>query len=86
MATPGIVAADAEGGLGQVVGADHHVREHVGVLEGAMGRWRESAGPVERPDLIVATIMAALALTGGLQVFRHAMAELKAAPAAVEQA
>jgi Co/Zn/Cd efflux system component len=38
------------------------------------------------PDLIVATIMAALALTGGLQVFRHAMAELKAAPAAVEQA
>jgi Co/Zn/Cd efflux system component len=38
------------------------------------------------PDLIVATIMAALALTGGLQVFRHAMAELKAVPAAVEQA
>ncbi|MCB2077186.1 MAG: cation transporter [Novosphingobium sp.] len=38
------------------------------------------------PDLIVATIMAALALTGGLQVFRQAMAELKAAPAAVEQA
>jgi cation diffusion facilitator family transporter len=38
------------------------------------------------PDLIVATIMAALALKGGLQVFRHAMAELKAAPAAVEQA
>lgn len=38
------------------------------------------------PDLIVATIMAALALTGGLQVFRHAMAELKAVPATVEQA
>ena len=32
------------------------------------------------PDLIVATIMAALALTGGLQVFRHAMRELKAVP------
>ena len=38
------------------------------------------------PDLIVATIMATLALTGGLQVFRHAMAELKAVPATVEQA
>lgn len=38
------------------------------------------------PDLIVATVMAALALTGGMQVFRHAMAELKTVPAAVEQA
>jgi Co/Zn/Cd efflux system component len=38
------------------------------------------------PDLIVATVMAALALTGGLQVFRHAMAELKTVPATVEQA
>ncbi len=38
------------------------------------------------PDLIVATVMAALTLTGGMQVFRHAMAELKTVPAAVEQA
>jgi Co/Zn/Cd efflux system component len=38
------------------------------------------------PDLIVATVMAALALTGGMQVFRHAMAELKTVPAAIEQA
>lgn len=37
------------------------------------------------PDLIVASIMAALALTGGFQVFRHAIAELKAAPATAEQ-
>jgi Co/Zn/Cd efflux system component len=29
------------------------------------------------PDLIVATIMAALALTGGIQVFRQAMTELR---------
>ena len=29
------------------------------------------------PDLIVASIMAALALTGGLQVFRQAMVELR---------
>ncbi len=29
------------------------------------------------PDLIVATIMAALALAGGVQVFRQAMGELK---------
>jgi cation diffusion facilitator family transporter len=32
------------------------------------------------PDLIVATIMAALALSGGFQVFRQAMAELMRAP------
>ena len=38
------------------------------------------------PDLIVASIMAGLALTGGSQVFRHAMAELKAVRAIVEQA
>ena len=38
------------------------------------------------PDLIVATIMAGLALTGGSQVFQHAMAELKAVRATVEQA
>jgi Co/Zn/Cd efflux system component len=37
------------------------------------------------PDLIVATIMAALALTGGVQVFGHAVGELKTAPRAVEQ-
>ena len=37
------------------------------------------------PDLIVATIMAALALTGGVQVFGHALGELKAAPRSVEQ-
>jgi len=37
------------------------------------------------PDLIVASIMAALALTGGFQVFRHAIVELKSAPAAVKQ-
>ncbi len=37
------------------------------------------------PDLFVASIMAVLALTGGFQVFRHAIAELKALPAAVEQ-
>ena len=29
------------------------------------------------PDLIVASIMAGLALTGGLQVFRQAVAELR---------
>ena len=33
------------------------------------------------PDLIVATIMAALALTGGVQVFRQATAELRAVAA-----
>ena len=38
------------------------------------------------PDLIVASIMAALALTGGFQVFRHAVGELKAAPATAKQA
>ena len=37
------------------------------------------------PDLIVASIMAGLALTGGFQVFRHAIAELKTLPAVVEQ-
>ena len=37
------------------------------------------------PDLIVATIMAALALTGGVQVFGHAVGELKTAPRSVEQ-
>lgn len=37
------------------------------------------------PDLIVASIMAGLAMTGGLQVFRHAVAELKAVPPTVEQ-
>lgn len=37
------------------------------------------------PDLIVASIMAVLALTGGFQVFRHAVAELKVTPAPVEQ-
>ena len=29
------------------------------------------------PDLIVASIMAALALTGGIQVYRQAMTELR---------
>jgi Co/Zn/Cd efflux system component len=38
------------------------------------------------PDLIVASIMAGLALTGGVQVFRQAMSELKAAPALQERA
>ena len=38
------------------------------------------------PDLIVASIMAGLALTGGFQVFRHAIAELKSAPIVVKQA
>jgi cation diffusion facilitator family transporter len=33
------------------------------------------------PDLIVATIMASLALTGGIQVFRQAIAELRTVPA-----
>lgn len=37
------------------------------------------------PDLIVASIMAGLALTGGFQVFRHAIAELKTLPAVVER-
>lgn len=37
------------------------------------------------PDLIVATSMAALALTGGFQVFRQATGELKVAPPAAEQ-
>jgi Co/Zn/Cd efflux system component len=37
------------------------------------------------PDLVVASIMAMLALTGGLQVLRQAIAELKVAPAAAEQ-
>ena len=38
------------------------------------------------PDLIVASIMAGLALTGGFQVFRHAIAELKSVPIVVKQA
>ncbi len=38
------------------------------------------------PDLIVASIIAALALTGGLQVFRHALAELTSAPVTAEHA
>jgi len=38
------------------------------------------------PDLVVASIMAGLALTGGFQVFRHAITELKAAPLSAEQA
>jgi Co/Zn/Cd efflux system component len=33
------------------------------------------------PDLIVAAIMAGLALTGGVQVFRQANAELRAVAA-----
>jgi Co/Zn/Cd efflux system component len=37
------------------------------------------------PDLIVASIMALLALTGGYQVFRQAMAELKDVPVAAER-
>ena len=37
------------------------------------------------PDLIVATVMAALALTGGVQVLRQALDELKPAPRTVEQ-
>ncbi len=37
------------------------------------------------PDLIVASIMAGLALTGGLQVFRQAMAELLTSPVATGQ-
>ncbi len=37
------------------------------------------------PDLFVASIMAGLAMTGGLQVFRHAVAELKTVPAPAEQ-
>ena len=37
------------------------------------------------PDVVVASIMAALALTGGFQVFRHAMVQLKAALATAER-
>lgn len=37
------------------------------------------------PDLIVATIMAGLALTGGAQVLRQALGELKAMPRGIEQ-
>jgi Co/Zn/Cd efflux system component len=37
------------------------------------------------PDLIVASVMAALALTGGVQVLRQALGELKAMPRGVEQ-
>ena len=32
------------------------------------------------PDLVVAGVMAALALTGGVQVLRHALSELRADP------
>ncbi len=38
------------------------------------------------PDLIVASAMAWLALTGGMQILRQAMSELKSAPAWQEQA
>ncbi len=37
------------------------------------------------PDLIVATVMATLALTGGVQVFRQALEELKATQRVAEQ-
>lgn len=38
------------------------------------------------PDLLVAFAMAALGISGGWQIVRQSMAELKAAPAMVEQA
>lgn len=38
------------------------------------------------PDLIVACVMAALALTGGVQVLRHALSELRADPPSTEPA
>ncbi len=38
------------------------------------------------PDLIVAGVMAALALTGGVQVLRHALSELRADPPSTEPA
>ena len=48
----------------------------LGVL-GTGGAW---------PDLIVAGVMAALALTGGVQVLRHALSELRADPPSTEPA
>ena len=38
------------------------------------------------PDLIVAGVMAALALSGGVQVLRHALSELRADPPSTEPA
>ncbi len=38
------------------------------------------------PDLVVAGVMAALALTGGVQVLRHALSELRADPPSTEPA
>ena len=56
---------------------------NVGVMLAAIGVFGTGSA---WPDLIVATIMAGLALTGGAQVLRQALDELKAMPRGVEQA
>jgi Co/Zn/Cd efflux system component len=48
---------------------------NVAVLLAAIGVFGSGTG---WPDVIVASIMAALALSGGLQIIRHALAELRA--------
>jgi Co/Zn/Cd efflux system component len=55
---------------------------NVAVMLAAIGVFRTGSA---WPDLIVASIMAGLALSGGFQVFRHAMGELKTAPVTMER-
>ena len=55
---------------------------NVAVLTAALGVFGTGSA---WPDLVVASIMAALALTGGVQVFRQAMAELQTTSAGMGQ-
>ena len=52
---------------------------NLAVLLAALGVFGTGTG---WPDLIVATIMAALGISGGLQIIRQAAGELRAVPAA----
>src|SRR3954470_2164023 len=95
MGVVGLLALVANGGVGLMLyryrAGDANMRSvwicsrndaigNLAVLLAAAGVFGTGTG---WPDIIVATIMAALGISGGLQILAHAWSELRSIPAAV---